>query len=91
MTVEQIREILNREDVEGLIRLGAPDDEYETEAQMIEEALAERKMPVDEDSLSALVRAVWVKAFSPFSEEGLNKRAPAFSRVARGLKALSES
>jgi hypothetical protein len=89
--VEQIKEILNREDIEGLLRLGAPNDEYETEAKMIAEALAKQKGVADENSLSALVRAVWVKAFSPFSEDALSKRAPGFGRVARSLKALLET
>jgi hypothetical protein len=91
VNVDQIRDILNQEDIEGLLRLGAPNDEYETEAKMIAEALAEQKELADEDRLSALVRVVWIKAFSPFSEAALSKRAPAFSRVAKNLKALSES
>ena len=40
ITLEQINVILQREDIEGFIQSGAPDDEYEVEAQMIFEALS---------------------------------------------------
>lgn len=83
MNAEQIREVLNREDIEGLIALGAPEDEYDMEAEMIANAVARHESSLDEMSLAAMVREVWIKSFSPFSEEGLSKRQPAFIRVAR--------
>jgi len=53
LTVEQIREVLNREDIEGLIALGAPKDEYDMEADMIPHAVAKHKSSLDGGSLRA--------------------------------------
>jgi hypothetical protein len=33
--IDQITELLRQEDIEGLLDIGAPEDEYDSEAEMI--------------------------------------------------------
>ena len=58
-TFESVRAILVRLDPEGLIKLGAPDDEYDGEARQITDALDRGADPTAE-----LVRSVWERQFS---------------------------
>jgi hypothetical protein len=82
-------EVLNAADVEGLFRLGAPSDEYTSEAQMISEAIAQLgESELTQEGLEAVVRNVWVRMFGPFSEEQVNKRGNALSHVAREILKL---
>jgi hypothetical protein len=78
-----IREILNREDIEGLLGLGAPADEYSTEAELISQAIENGQVELHEEKLNELLRETWQKMFGPFSEEEINKRQSALERVAR--------
>jgi hypothetical protein len=89
MNTEEVQRILNREDIEGLLALGAPDDEYETEARTIAKEFTPEKDPLSEEAIAEMVRKVWIQAFSPLSDDGLKKRSPAFYRVARSLLELS--
>ena len=87
-SVSIIDSILQAEDIEGLLELGAPKDEYSSEAAEIKCSL-ETLNPSDttEDRISALVVSVWAKAFNLSGEE-IEKRSPAFRRVARELLKL---
>ncbi|HEX5483294.1 MAG TPA: hypothetical protein VFZ08_11785 [Terriglobia bacterium] len=83
-----IQKILNAADIEGLLRLGAPTDEYAPEAQMISKAIAGTGEPeLTQESLAALVRNVWLAMTGPLSEEQMAKRAGAFSSVAKEILA----
>ena len=89
ITPTNIQDILNAADVEGLLHLGAPNDEYASEAQMISQAI----VPFDESELTqerleAIVRNVWTNMFGPFPEKEVNKRGRAFSDVARQILSL---
>lgn len=57
-TFETVRAILVRLDPEGLIKLGAPADEYDGEARQITDALDRGAEPTAE-----LVRSVWERQF----------------------------
>ena len=78
-----VQEVLQAEDPEGLLELGAPTDEYSEEAKQIASEL--RRFGADElteERVAGVVRDVWVKAFGPFSEEDIRKRLPAFRQAA---------
>ena len=77
-----IREILNREDIEGLLALGAPGDEYSSEAELISQAIESRRVEPREEELTKLLRGIWQRMFGPFSEEEMKEREPALERVA---------
>jgi len=84
-----IREILNREDIEGLLEIGAPADEYSIEAELISQAIENGQVELQNEKLYELLREIWHKMFGPFSEEEIKKRQSAFERVARQLAATS--
>ncbi|MGH9402381.1 MAG: hypothetical protein ACRD2P_09775 [Terriglobia bacterium] len=82
-----IREILNREDIEGLLSLGAPPDEYESEARLLTQSV--QALVADGSDLSTRqarlageIRETWRRMFGPFSESDLAQREAAFNRVA---------
>ncbi|MGO9271571.1 MAG: hypothetical protein ACLQOO_15130 [Terriglobia bacterium] len=84
---DRILEILDDEDIEGLIALGAPLDEYEREAELIAAAMGdsgstEPGASVLRDEAKAIIRRVWGERFGPFSDEDLATRDLAFERVA---------
>ena len=90
---QEIQEILNVEDIEGLLALGAPRDEYEHEAELIDLALGaspsnERATPISKDSVKELITRIWDERFGPFSDADLTKRESAFDRVATKIAAL---
>lgn len=86
-----VREVLNAADVEGLLRLGAPNDEYMSEAQMISEVIAQLdESELSQERIEEIVRNVWAKMFGPFSEEQISKRGAVFSHVAREILVLSQ-
>ncbi len=80
----QIQQVLNDEDIEGLLRIGAPRDEYEPESQLIAQAI-EQTCELTEDHLTAVVENTWRERFGPFSEEQLRARHSAFRRVAQHI------
>jgi len=83
-----IQNVLHTEDVEGLLALGAPDDEYSSEAQAIADALLSvQSRKHTEADIAAVIERVWNKYFGPFSSQEISKRIPAFQRIARQLVA----
>lgn len=80
---DKIAAILVREDVEGLIALGAPNDEYQREAEIIAQALSKMsKEQANEASVASLVSLIWSKAFN-LGEKELKIRLPSLRDVAR--------
>jgi len=87
-----LQETLNSEDIEGLLALGAPEDEYSQEAQSIAAALnVLHEDDFTEDNLTEIVRRIWIDAFGPLSDADLKKRARAFRQVAREIQAFALS
>jgi hypothetical protein len=85
-TFHTIKVALDSEDVEGLLAMGCPPDEYDSEASLIEGRIA--KVPGDKlnaDRIADIVAEVWNSQFGPFDEEDLDKRRQAFSSVARRI------
>lgn len=92
-TENGIQEILSQEDIEGLLALGAPRDEYEREAQLIYRAITDfgptaHGGDTARDAVKSILRAVWSERFGPFSEDDLARRDPAFERAATRIAAL---
>ncbi|MFZ0320175.1 MAG: hypothetical protein WAL56_13715 [Candidatus Sulfotelmatobacter sp.] len=84
ITQEIVQRALNAEDLEGLLQVGAPPDEYESEAQMIAKAVAHtNEAELTEDHLADLIRDVWIEMFGPFSQEEIDRRGGGFRSVAQ--------
>lgn len=82
---EDIERIFRDADIEGLIGNGAPDNEYDSEAQQKLEAIA-RLAPDDatEDRIAGIIRLVWSKSFNRGDDE-ISLRMPAFKQVAHKI------
>jgi hypothetical protein len=79
--------ILQTEDVEGLIEIGAPSDEYVSEAQEIAEAISKLSASqVTAENIVAIISLAWAKSFNRSAEE-IKERLPAFHRIARQILA----
>jgi len=76
------------EDIEGLIEMGAPGDEYNSEAKEIFEALKRfGKDQFTEDNIVVVISRVWKKMFD-LDEDDISKRMPAFKKVALDLLSI---
>lgn len=73
---------LQSADIEGLIEIGAPADEYESEAQDIAHALAELpKEDWREHDVVAIISLIWARSFNLASDD-MTKRLPAIQELA---------
>lgn len=82
---KEIEQALQAEDVEGLIALGAPADEYAMEAEKIANILQSlTKDELNEKNIAAVIASVWAEMFNRSAEE-LLQRAHAFQRIATQL------
>ncbi len=87
--LDLIAELLRHEDIEGLLSGGAPDDEYESEAEMIADRLgvAEENAPnhrLTREEVENIVATVWKEMFG-LSDERVRQRQDAFSAIATRL------
>jgi cell division ATPase FtsA len=79
-------ELLRQEDIEGLLSMGAPDDEYGPEAEMIINRVGELESSspthnVTREEIEAIMRTVWKEMFGLF-EDQLQQRHGAFQSIA---------
>ncbi|HTW31245.1 MAG TPA: hypothetical protein VMD76_06175 [Candidatus Sulfotelmatobacter sp.] len=85
----EIKAALDSEDIEGLLALGCPSDEYDGEASLIESGMARAtsfgETPISAKELQEIVAFVWNDRFGPFSLEDVRRRSPAFAAVAEKL------
>lgn len=79
----QIDALLQQEDIEGLLALGAPRDEYIFEAKSIAAELVDPENRSTEDQIYEVIKKVWNRKFGPFESADLEKRSMAFRRVAQ--------
>jgi hypothetical protein len=85
-TFRQIKAALDGKDIEGLLAMGSPSDEYANEASLIEGRIAKVAGDVlHVDRIAEIVAEVWDAQFGPFDPEDLDKRRVAFSSVARKI------
>jgi hypothetical protein len=87
-----LRRIIEDEDIEELLAVGAPADEYEPEVIRIYGRLAGlSESEWAEDRLVAIVSEVWDEEFGPFDDERRRHREVAYRRIAqRILEAYKE-
>jgi len=83
--VSVIEDALRAEDVEGLLELGAPRDEYSHEAEKIASELhAFAPSDATEDRVADVIANVWANSFE-LSQADIEKRQTALHRVARQI------
>ncbi len=80
-----IKTILREEDIEGLIQIGAPADEYNSEAREIASAIARFGPNTTKEQLMQAVEEVWKDSFGPLSGSEIEVRRDAFRRVAQRI------
>jgi hypothetical protein len=87
----EIKAALDAEDIEGLLELKCPLDEYDGEAPLIESELAKAKdfgkKHIRQEQLEGIIARVWNDRFGPFADKELSQRAQALASVARKLGA----
>ncbi len=87
----EIKSVLDREDIEGLLALQSPRDEYDGEASLIESAVAKAtnfgKQKIGVETVEAIVTDVWNSQFGPLDPEDLNRRRSAFASAAQKIVA----
>ena len=87
-----IKAALDAEDIEGLLALDCPANEYDGEASLIESQMAHAtefgQKKITAKQIEEIVARVWNDQFGPFNEEALKRRRPAFSSVAGRLTEL---
>jgi hypothetical protein len=83
----EIKAALDSEDIEGLLVLGCPSDEYDGEASLIESGMARATnfgdKPISTGQVQEIVAYVWNDRFGPFSPEDIQRRTSAFAAVAK--------
>jgi len=86
--LDLINELLRCEDIEGLLSMGAPNDEYESEAEMIADRVgeAEKKTTdkITREEVENIVATVWKEMFG-LSDVLAQRRKDAFAAIAARL------
>ena len=86
--LDVINELLRYEDIEGLLSMGAPNDEYETEAEMIADRVGEAEERTSDKitpkEVENIVAAVWMEMFG-LSDERARQKQDAFAAIAARL------
>jgi hypothetical protein len=84
-----IKAALDSEDIEGLLAIGCPPDEYDSEANRIDSRITGLRRlgdePLGESQVERIVADVWNEMFGSFSDEDFQKRQSAFTSVARKI------
>jgi hypothetical protein len=83
--LDVINELLRYEDIEGLLSMGAPNDEYETEAERIADRIGEAEEgtsdKITRKVVENIVAVVWKEMFG-LSDERARQRQGAFAAIA---------
>ncbi|MDX2095762.1 MAG: hypothetical protein SFW64_07495 [Alphaproteobacteria bacterium] len=83
--VSDVNELLIQEDVEGFIELGAPHDEYESEAALIAAAILQLKENErTEDAILSVMAIIWMNNFN-LGDDEMQHRIPALRRIAQEI------
>jgi hypothetical protein len=87
---KHVKKALDEEDIEGLLAIGSPGDEYNGEASEIESLVAKKsafgKRKVSARELEQTIRMIWEQQFGPLSEVQIKQRKQAFRRVAEKIQ-----
>jgi len=87
--LDLINDLLRHEDIEGFLSMGAPGNEYESEAEMIADRIGEAEdraadHKVTREKVEEIVTGVWKEMFD-LSDDELHRRKEAFASVAARL------
>jgi hypothetical protein len=86
---QKIKRALDEEDVEGLLALGCPKDEYDSEAKLIEQKVRDLtdfgKDNLELADAARIVREVCNAQFGPFEGAEAEQRRPHYDAVARKI------
>lgn len=90
--IDVIKGILDREDIEGLLSLGAPEDEYAPEARVLSHRLQEwtgegLDPERQQTQVAEAIKEVWCGMFGPLSGDDLARREEAFNHAAAQIVA----
>ncbi len=91
ISIEKINLILQEEDIEGFIEMGAPNDEYLSEAEEIASLISsmEANQLTENNVISGVIK-IWQKYFGLLSDSDINKRMAGFRNVTRKIFRLEE-
>ncbi len=84
--IDSIQELVATADIEGFIADGAPADEYETEAELLFNAI--ENFPTADilsPKLLAILEPIWISSFS-LDEPALAQRRPALQSLAQQIE-----
>jgi len=89
--VREIKSVLDQADIEGLLALECPCDEYDGEASLIEDRIAKTtnfgKNSISVENVESIVAGVWNSQFGPFDAQNLERRRTIFRSVAEKILA----
>ncbi len=89
--LQKIDSILISEDIEGLIEMGAPADEYSDEAAQIVATLeAMDTSSITMETVLVIVSFIWMKSFE-LSQEDMALRLSAIKRISHNIFLLYNS
>ena len=81
-----VQRTLDEEDLEGLLAMGAPRDEYEPEARRIANAIGHlTPEQLTLERVMHVVSEVWEREFGPFSGDSARQLLPLCRRVAERI------
>lgn len=88
ITSQNIEALLRQLDIEGYIQLGAPSDEYSSEAEVLYQALSELDdKDITQDAVELITIEVWKNSFN-LGDADLNMRRPDIHNFAREVVRL---
>lgn len=80
-----IKTILLDENIEGLIKIGAPADEYNGEAAQIASEIYRLQGQPTEKQVARVIEDVWQRSFGLMGRDEIKLRRDAFRRVAHRI------
>jgi len=85
ISADILNALFQQEDIEGYINLGAPSDEYASEAANVAAALSQLEdSEITEENITALLILEWMQSFD-LSDADIAPRAAALQRIARWI------
>lgn len=83
ITLQTIQALLREADIEGYIELGAPADEYDSEAEIITTSMNQLSgVETTQENIAAIIFHVWRQSFN-LDDSDLTARQPAINSVAK--------
>jgi len=85
----KIKHALDDEDIEGLLAIDCPRDEYDGEASLIEDGICKLsdfgKRSTTPAEIANIIEQIWNLEFGPFEEREIEWRRPHYQSVAKKI------